>query len=156
MEMKKDSYTLTVAIMIAFCMILTAITAMALNPPPGGAHYQGPAIRGQIIFERNYDCNPNDGVLFSFSGTCGRDIIEIEDSDYFQCDFDFDDLDGNEAYLEENLIPYDAISSDISQDCLPNIKDSTPDGLQVIQILSWTESPNRIVADVVMIWVVPK
>jgi hypothetical protein len=158
MEMKKCRMTLLLTGIIALSIVLTVSSAFALGGGAGGEdHYQGPAIRGQIVFTRNNNCQSDyDGVLFSFTGTCGQDDIEISDSNYFECEFVFDDLYNNQAYLEENQIPFDAVSSDMPVDCLPNIKNSDPYGLKVIQIFSWTESNERIVTDVLMMWVVPK
>jgi hypothetical protein len=63
--------------------------------------------------------------------------------------------DVSEENLKENIIDYFLISP-YAYDCEPHLKDSTPDGLLIIQIKSYLNAGATIVADVIMLWIVPK
>jgi hypothetical protein len=153
MEIKKGRLILIISGILALSIVLTASSALALDPPLPGTHWQGPAIRGQFLFEPVSDTD--NGLVFSFTGSCGQHEIIIPRNDGLSDDFIFPD-DITQEGLLDNVIPFDLIDMYIPPNCEPHLKAGQPDGLLTIQILDWTVGADQIMAQVIMLYIVPQ
>ena len=145
MKMTKAFVILGIAALI---LTLPAPPVGAWNPPPGDSHYMGPAINGVFTFKPG----SSGGLIFDFQGQCAGQTIAVSDVDYLETDVEYALV--TEENLQGNLIT----SYSWLGECLPNLKDKSPDGFVFLTVKNFQESsdPDQKTADVILLWVVPQ
>jgi hypothetical protein len=149
MRNRRCMLALTITGIFVAALMLCASESLSGSPPPGDSHFQGPAIRGQFIFEDN-----TGEISVSFLGTCGKADLKYEGP--LPSDIDYDE-DITEDNLKDNMIPWDQLPLP-TDDCYPPAfdKGDLPDGLVVIQVKDFNESGGQKFVEVIMLWAVPQ